>query len=87
MDMELTQGQQLGHYRIDAKIGQGGMGSVYRATDSRLDREVAIKVRVASRCAAWFAMSRWTLRARSTSGSASPPGWRERTAKVCCTAT
>ncbi len=42
--MELTQGQQLGHYRIDGKIGQGGMGTVYRATDSRLDREVAIKV-------------------------------------------
>jgi serine/threonine protein kinase len=42
--MELTQGQQLGHYRIDGKIGQGGMGSVYRATDTRLDREVAIKV-------------------------------------------
>ena len=42
--MELTQGQQLGHYRIDDKIGQGGMGSVYRATDTRLNREVAIKV-------------------------------------------
>ena len=42
--MRLTQGQQLGHYRIDGMIGQGGMGTVYRATDSRLDREVAIKV-------------------------------------------
>jgi formylglycine-generating enzyme required for sulfatase activity len=42
--MELTQGQQLGNYRIDGLIGQGGMGSVYRATDTRLDREVAIKV-------------------------------------------
>jgi len=42
--MELTRGQQLGHYRIGDKIGQGGMGSVYRATDARLDREVAIKV-------------------------------------------
>jgi serine/threonine protein kinase/formylglycine-generating enzyme required for sulfatase activity len=44
MDMELTQGQQLAHYRIDSTIGQGGMGTVYRATDTRLDREVAIKV-------------------------------------------
>ncbi len=42
--MELTQGQRLGNYRIDATIGRGGMGTVYRATDTRLDREVAIKV-------------------------------------------
>ena len=42
--MGLTQGQRLGHYRIDGTIGQGGMGTVYRATDMRLDREVAIKV-------------------------------------------
>jgi serine/threonine protein kinase len=42
--MELTQGQRLGHYRIDGTIGRGGMGSVYRATDTRLEREVAIKV-------------------------------------------
>ncbi len=42
--MELTPGQPLGRYRIEDKIGQGGMGSVYRATDTRLDREVAIKV-------------------------------------------
>jgi serine/threonine protein kinase/formylglycine-generating enzyme required for sulfatase activity len=42
--MELTQGQRLGHYRIDGMIGRGGMGAVYRATDTRLEREVAIKV-------------------------------------------
>ena len=42
--MELTQGQRLGHYRIDGTIGRGGMGTVYRATDTRLEREVAIKV-------------------------------------------
>ena len=37
-------GQILGHYRIIAKIGAGGMGVVYRAHDDRLDRDVAIKV-------------------------------------------
>ena len=41
-------GETLAHYRITQKIGAGGMGEVYRATDSKLHRDVAIKVISAS---------------------------------------
>ncbi len=40
---DLVPGQWLGHYRVDARIGQGGGGTVYKAHDSALERSVAIK--------------------------------------------
>jgi serine/threonine protein kinase/WD40 repeat protein len=42
--MPLTSGTKLGHFEILSPLGAGGMGEVYRATDTRLDRTVAIKI-------------------------------------------
>jgi serine/threonine protein kinase len=46
--MALQPGTQLGAYKILGPLGAGGMGEVYRATDTRLNRDVAIKVLPAS---------------------------------------
>src|SRR5271154_3465867 len=42
--MALTSGTKLGPYQIESLLGAGGMGEVYRALDSRLQRTVAIKI-------------------------------------------
>ena len=42
--MALTPGTRLGVYEVTAQIGEGGMGQVFRATDTKLKRQVAIKI-------------------------------------------
>ncbi len=42
--MALTVGSRLGHYDVTALIGEGGMGQVYQATDTKLGRQIALRI-------------------------------------------
>ena len=65
--MRLQAGTRLGSYEVTAAIGAGGMGEVYRARDTRLDRAVAIKVLTPELAAAPEFRERFTREARAIS--------------------
>jgi Tol biopolymer transport system component len=64
LQMALAPGTRIGSFRIDALVGAGGMGEVYRARDTRLDRDVAIKVIPASFAADPDRLARFEREAR-----------------------
>src|SRR5580698_2173327 len=63
--MTLTPGTKLGPYEIQSLLGAGGMGEVYRARDSRLGRDVAIKVLPSSLAADADRLRRFEQEARA----------------------
>jgi Tol biopolymer transport system component len=64
--MKITPGTHLDHYEILSPIGAGGMGEVYAARDTRLDREVAIKVLPAALTQDPDRLSRFAIEAKAT---------------------
>ncbi len=65
--MALTSGTKLGPYEIQSPLGAGGMGEVYRAKDTRLDRTVAVKILPAHLSANLEARQRFEREARAIS--------------------
>ena len=70
--MSLAPGDRLGPYRIDAPLGAGGMGEVYRARDTKLDRDVAVKVLPAHLADAPEALARFEREAKSVAALSHP---------------
>ncbi len=65
--MQLTVGTLLGPYEITAPLGAGGMGEVYKARDTRLERMVAVKVLPADKVADPSRKQRFIQEARAAS--------------------
>src|SRR5918995_1115805 len=70
--MTLTSGTRLGPYEIASPIGAGGMGEVYKARDSRLERDVAVKVLPASLTSDADAVARFQREARAVAALSHP---------------
>ena len=65
-------GTTLSHYEITAELGRGGMGIVYKARDTKLDRDVAIKVLPSAALASQDDRARFLPRGQSRGGTQSP---------------
>src|SRR5271169_4202677 len=70
--MALAQGTILGQYEIRSPLGAGGMGEVYRALDTRLEREVAIKVLPEQLATDAAALARFNRETRAIAGLSHP---------------
>lgn len=67
MSETISPNSTIGQYAIVSKIGEGGMGEVWRARDTRLDREVAIKVLSSNVSTDADRLKRFEQEARATS--------------------
>jgi serine/threonine protein kinase len=63
--MTIQSGTELGHYKIRSKLGAGGMGEVYLAQDTKLDRKVALKLLPADLAANQDRMRRFVQEAKA----------------------
>ena len=67
--MSLSSGTELGHYQIQSKLGEGGMGEVYLALDEKLGRKVALKVLPAELASNQDRMRRFTQEAKAAAAA------------------